>query len=1402
MLIRKSTVAFSPLLFLIILNAQNDLILTDETVTLFGDHTYDKVHLHNSALYVDPYTGFDDGRGFLRLYADSIIIDQYSQINANGAARSYDNSNPGSFNGAGYGGQGGGSSSPTGGSIYGENTVLDMGSRGGGEQPTESACSGGGAILLNANYILIEGTITTDGSSGSSGQTGGCHPDCLDPGNGGGSGGHILIETTAIDIAATGLLSADGAPGGTGAIHNTDFSANGGGGGGGGRIYISTVSIENNGTITLFGGAGGQGVGSSGGDGYYGQDGEIQVEIDSTGLLDWISSITHPDQTLYYLVNQPEMQLAVEEDIDGFFYEISNSSALNVDIESYYINSDGDTTLFVLDPISDGTWYFNAIPFSSEGILLNAQGLSYQLNIATEETIIITSSSHADSDTWYENSSVVINVYQPDGINTFHYDFDHSPFTVPIIGESTPTTNSTWVIPSLEDGVYFLHIIPEDSAGNVLEMPIRKRFNVGPHPPFIDFTQNSGMVDTLILSSTTLDDSLTLQWANSGHTAGDTFNYFINYYFELENIFPDTSISNQDTYISYSAIDVYQSMLNVGADTVHGYWWVNAADVDDTLNSSNGPSELTIITDQTLTSYTPFSLIGPTNDTTLTITQNNITDSISFIWESCFSVFNDSMYFNIDYSGILNYLFNDSSLADTVINYSVLDIYFLMDSLGIESGSGDWQVTASNGTDYIESLNGPFEFSIEIDSVEIIPLAPFSLMGPGDSAEIIINHEIINDTLVFNWTESFNLFGDSTTYRLSFIDSSGFLNNDSSYSLFTDAMLVNSSFSTDFTSLYHGMDSLELDSIDFTWQVEVFDSVNTLPSVNGPYYLKLNRLSPPLVPFSLEVPEDNHQISIGLENIFDTLSFTWSESYNFLGDYTFYSLSFSDSLGYVNNEDSTSIFSNLMLEDNQIDFLYMDLFRKMDSLDIENASLEWQVNIQDTTNFINQISSDNGPFILGIERELINIEVPILSFELESQLMSNESNLLINATYIYDDTMNVTIDYSIDGGSTWTNEFSVDTLVNLLSIDYNWDLLEEFGWSYFDQIMIRAYATVDSISSDTVIINGVIVANIVGDYIYSPETEIGIQANDIAELISVFYQEGNNISSYDIGPSSGNAPELTLQPDGVIDFEDLATFTQMWYWSASNLTALNSSRFADGNINENNHFSIHSLIEKIEDDQRIIPFSIDYSDDIQVMGLDIVLKYDPQQLSIESISKGDAWNSDANSALVFDKHISTEGTYFVSAWSQNETPLSLNGNLLNLNLSPKNSFTDINQIEIFIEPYYTKNSRGEISQYVLDIDFSDLLPKEIFLSSNYPNPFNPTTNIDFGLNELGHVRIMIYDILGREVKTLINSIQDPGYKSIQWNATNNAGQPVSAGLYLYTIQAGKFRQTKKMVLLK
>ena len=96
----------------------------------------------------------------------------------------------------------------------------------------------------------------------------------------------------------------------------------------------------------------------------------------------------------------------------------------------------------------------------------------------------------------------------------------------------------------------------------------------------------------------------------------------------------------------------------------------------------------------------------------------------------------------------------------------------------------------------------------------------------------------------------------------------------------------------------------------------------------------------------------------------------------------------------------------------------------------------------------------------------------------------------------------------------------------------------------------------------------------------------------------------------------------------------------------------------------------------------------------------------------------------------------------------------------------------------------------------------EFIPMQFSLHQNYPNPFNPVTTLRYAIPENGLVTITIYDMLGREVKTLINQTQDAGYRSVIWNATNDYGNPVSAGIYLYQIQTGEYLQTKKMVLLK
>jgi hypothetical protein len=90
-----------------------------------------------------------------------------------------------------------------------------------------------------------------------------------------------------------------------------------------------------------------------------------------------------------------------------------------------------------------------------------------------------------------------------------------------------------------------------------------------------------------------------------------------------------------------------------------------------------------------------------------------------------------------------------------------------------------------------------------------------------------------------------------------------------------------------------------------------------------------------------------------------------------------------------------------------------------------------------------------------------------------------------------------------------------------------------------------------------------------------------------------------------------------------------------------------------------------------------------------------------------------------------------------------------------------------------------------------------LLPDRYVLQQNYPNPFNPSTTITYQLPTRGHVTLKVFDVLGREVGTLVNDVQEPGFKSLRFNATG-----LASGVYFYQLQAGSFSATKKFLLLR
>ena len=122
---------------------------------------------------------------------------------------------------------------------------------------------------------------------------------------------------------------------------------------------------------------------------------------------------------------------------------------------------------------------------------------------------------------------------------------------------------------------------------------------------------------------------------------------------------------------------------------------------------------------------------------------------------------------------------------------------------------------------------------------------------------------------------------------------------------------------------------------------------------------------------------------------------------------------------------------------------------------------------------------------------------------------------------------------------------------------------------------------------------------------------------------------------------------------------------------------------------------------------------------------------------------------------------------------------------------PADAFDHIKFVNNDIQKVFGVSGRGS------DKSKDNIIPKEYSLSQNYPNPFNPVTHLEFGISNLGFVSLKIYDVLGREVKTLVNEIKTAGKYKIEFDGSNFA-----SGVYFYRIEAGDFVQTKRMVLVK
>jgi hypothetical protein len=137
-----------------------------------------------------------------------------------------------------------------------------------------------------------------------------------------------------------------------------------------------------------------------------------------------------------------------------------------------------------------------------------------------------------------------------------------------------------------------------------------------------------------------------------------------------------------------------------------------------------------------------------------------------------------------------------------------------------------------------------------------------------------------------------------------------------------------------------------------------------------------------------------------------------------------------------------------------------------------------------------------------------------------------------------------------------------------------------------------------------------------------------------------------------------------------------------------------------------------------------------------------------------------------------------------------------------------NVIPDINNALLIANNYIYAGTYGQsvwrraYSEIIGIQSINTVTPSEFSLSQNYPNPFNPATNIHFALSKNGFVKLKVYDILGKEIATLVNEKLNAGIYEVPFSISQFSNNNISSRIYFYIIEAGDFKDTKRMVLIK
>ncbi|MEF3694099.1 MAG: FlgD immunoglobulin-like domain containing protein, partial [Candidatus Cloacimonadota bacterium] len=298
-----------------------------------------------------------------------------------------------------------------------------------------------------------------------------------------------------------------------------------------------------------------------------------------------------------------------------------------------------------------------------------------------------------------------------------------------------------------------------------------------------------------------------------------------------------------------------------------------------------------------------------------------------------------------------------------------------------------------------------------------------------------------------------------------------------------------------------------------------------------------------------------------------------------------------------------------------------------------------------------------------------------------------------------------------------------------------------------------------------------------------------VDLDDVAALAAVWGTDGSGNTACNVGPTVDRLRRGRPLPDTRINIEDLMIF-------AMNYGNTDYEPY-DRTLPEINPIRIEMITEAV--DNRLLVHLVMSENNGFVRALNIPVSYS-NGLTLQSAELGNIWPEDSillhtNSDNVIELSMSGLGMETVVEGNGVVATLSflMNGDTVETELLPMIARdVENNEIEIINNPTGGVDNDEEVI----------VIPATDFLGNAYPNPFNPTTTISYGITEAQNVRITVYNSRGQAVRTLVNANMPAGTYNIVWDGRDDSNRSVSSGLYFFRMESGNHLQIKKAILMK